>query len=635
MMNFSKRFIRSISLVLMILIIIPAMPSYAKSFKDVPISHWAYSYVDKMSNLGVIKGYDDGSFKPTDSLTYLETLSLLSRLLDISDSEKGLVETFRPMVKKYNVADWAQEAVMRCLYKGVVSESELKLASDNGMIKVGTKTVPSRLTISIYLAKAMGLEDIANKKPFVALQYKDLLKIDSKYHKILFTLIEVGVLDPKGTGTGNFEPIAKIQRDAMAKMMSTAYDYLQKSPQVPPTPIETEVIKGSIVGITPYANNEYFVTIRADRTTKDSAFLVNSSSTITLDNKSVSMTSLFVGQEVELSYQSGKNVAISIKSTSVEEELSGFIKGVNTSTNKLIIEYPEDKTNKTAELNVDINADIILNGKAVYLKDLKIGDKVNVVSKNNIVLEIEAISKSSEVEGFITDIRRDDKTSNTKYFITIQNDKDVKKEYEVDEDAYIYRNGKSSRFDDLRVLDEVYLELEYDLIVDIEAEVVEKRVSGQIIKIIDELNQRLKVTILNLKTNKEETYTLSKDAKINIDKKSSTSFDLRKGYYVDAIIGSDEIVEINANSIASQSLVRGKIINLNTRNGEIDLEVYNSDISSLKFGDTVYIKASKDIEVRDGGSYYYDITVLARGDQIDVYGYYDGYTFIANEINIR
>lgn len=634
MMNFSKGFIRSISLVLMILILIPAMPSYAKAFKDVPTSHWAYSYVDKMSNMGYIKGDPDGSYRPKDSLTYLETLSLISRLLVISDTEKTEVESFRSVAKKYGVAEWAQEAVMKCLYKGIVSESELKLASDNGMIKVGTKTVPSRLTISVYLAKAMGLEEIANKKPFVALSYKDLLKIDSKYHKILFTLIEAGVLDPNGTGNGNFEPIAKIQRDAMAKMMSTAYDYLQKSPQVPPTPIDTEVIKGTLVNITPYGVNTHFITIK-DRLSKDNAFLVDSSTTITLDNKPTNFSSLFVGQEVELSYQRGKNTAISIKSTSVEEELNGFIKGVYTSTNKLVIEYTEDKTNKTAELTVDINADIILNGKAVYLKDLKVSDKVNVISKNNIVSEIEAISKSSKVEGFITDIRRDNKTSNTRYFITIQNDKDIKTEYEVDEDAYIYRNRKSSRFDDLRVLDEVYVELEYDLIVDIEADIVEKKISGQIIRIIDELNQRLKITILNPKTNKEETYTLSKDAKITIDKSSSTSFDLRKGYYVDAVIGSDEIIEINANSIASQSLVRGKIKYLNTKNGEIDLEVYSSDISSLTYGDVIFVRTSKDIEVRDGRSYYYDITVLSKGDQIDVYGYYDGYTFLANEINIR
>ena len=49
----------------------------AKSFSDVDSSHWAYSYIDELSNVGVINGYSDGRFNPNGTITKAEYLKLL------------------------------------------------------------------------------------------------------------------------------------------------------------------------------------------------------------------------------------------------------------------------------------------------------------------------------------------------------------------------------------------------------------------------------------------------------------------------------------------------------------------------------------------------------------------------------
>ena len=67
--------------------IMPSMPTFAATFKDVPDTHWAYSYIEDMSKQGVINGYPDGTFKPRETLTYLETMQLLSKLLNMSTVE--------------------------------------------------------------------------------------------------------------------------------------------------------------------------------------------------------------------------------------------------------------------------------------------------------------------------------------------------------------------------------------------------------------------------------------------------------------------------------------------------------------------------------------------------------------------
>lgn len=640
-MNFNKKFIKGISLSLLILMLIPTMPSYAATYKDVKEKDWAYEYIEKMSKVGYIKGDPDGRFRPSDNLTYLEVLSFVSRVISVTDAEKqNMRNQYQTLMTLYNVPAWAQDAVMSCLYKGVISQDELKYADSMGAIKTGTTKRVNRIDTSVFLAKAMELDKLPVNSQ-IGQVYKDLKPEHEKYKPLLYLLIDAKVLSPEGMGNYEFKPNNPVKREQMAKMISMAYDYLQanpqKTPDQPQNPIPnvgTDIIQGSLYKITNYGNNTYFITIK-NKNNKETAYLVDSKTSITLDGKSIPFSNLYEGQDIEITVPKDGNTVNTIKATSVEEKLTGNIKYVYPAANRIVIEYKDNKNTKTAELTVAKDADITLDGKDVSLVALEIKDEVNIISKNNVVSEIEAVSASRDSEGVITKIDKDSKGSDVRYYITIEDSKGNEREFEVDSDADVYRNGKKARIEDLRVQDEVEIELEYSIIVDINAEVVEKDISGQIIIITDELNRRTQITILNRKTNKEEIYTLARDAKITIDKTKSTSFDLRKGFYVDAVVGSDEILEIKANSAASQSLVRGKIKRISNRNKEIDLEVYSSDIPGVSYGDTLYVKTSKDTIVGYGRYYDYDLDYLGRNDEVDIYGYYDGYSFIADEINIR
>ena len=49
----------------------------AKEFSDIDQSHWAFQYVDELSNQGVINGYDDGTYKPDNTVTRAEFIKLV------------------------------------------------------------------------------------------------------------------------------------------------------------------------------------------------------------------------------------------------------------------------------------------------------------------------------------------------------------------------------------------------------------------------------------------------------------------------------------------------------------------------------------------------------------------------------
>ncbi len=628
----NKKFKSGLSLILILFILSSSIPSFAApTFPDVKATHWAYDYIEKMVKLKMITGYDDGFFKPNDTVNYLENLQLISRLLDLSQEELNAGKmAYGSVLTELKIVNWAQDAVIKSLYRGVISEKELREAQSKGLTTTGTKLRPNRLTISIYLAKAMGLEDLANSKQVISLPYKEAAKIDIKYHKYLAVLIDAKVLDPKGTGEGYFEPTASVKRDAMAKMLSTAYDYLQKNPVKPvepEKPKEEATIKGTVVSV--YSNlNITYVTVK-DNSNSETTYVIDNKTKITVDNKAGVVDSIIKGQDIDLTIFKGELTAVTINVKSIEEKINGVIKSVSASTNKIAVDI--DRTSKTVELSLDKGANIYVNDKKGVLSDIKAGDSVELVTRNNLVLDIEAKSKTRKIEGFIAAIKENDK----KYTVTIEDDKAIKTDYELSDKANIYRSNKVSKITDLRIGDKAYIELEYNVIIDIEAEIVKKDVEGYITGINRRLNKSAEVTIKNKKTEKEETYEIAQNAYIKIDNAIVTSLELKVGYFINATIGGNEIIEIYADSVSNESIIRGKVISVNPNYDEIKISVTSSGLDGMKYGDEVTIRTARNVIISDVRNPKLILNDIRIGMNVYIFGTYDGSTFIANEINIR
>lgn len=58
-------------------------------YPDVPLRYWAAGYVNLMDSLGVVRGYDDGTFRPQDLVTRAEFLTMLIRLLGYGELLQG------------------------------------------------------------------------------------------------------------------------------------------------------------------------------------------------------------------------------------------------------------------------------------------------------------------------------------------------------------------------------------------------------------------------------------------------------------------------------------------------------------------------------------------------------------------
>jgi len=96
-----KKFITLLLSISMLLVMFSTL-CYAKEFSDVDSSHWALSYISKLSDDGVINGYDDGTFKPNKTITRAEFIKLIVTESLLSGPRTAKLKTAAPTL----YGDW-------------------------------------------------------------------------------------------------------------------------------------------------------------------------------------------------------------------------------------------------------------------------------------------------------------------------------------------------------------------------------------------------------------------------------------------------------------------------------------------------------------------------------------------------
>jgi alpha-L-arabinofuranosidase len=78
------------------------------SFNDVDETHWAKGYINQMSGAGIIKGYSDGTFKPNNTITRAEAVTMINRAFGRADNAATLENPFSDISEKH----WAYNEVI-------------------------------------------------------------------------------------------------------------------------------------------------------------------------------------------------------------------------------------------------------------------------------------------------------------------------------------------------------------------------------------------------------------------------------------------------------------------------------------------------------------------------------------------
>ena len=378
----------------------------AASFKDVGANHWAYSYISKLSDLRIIKGYDDGTFKPLRNVSYLEILELLKGVQNPTSTEMtSAIATYGYIADAYKVPNWAKPAVCIALQNNVITEGNLKAAYKLNYINNvrNADQFPSRELALVYYAKALRIEpkkDTSNIKvtdiDSIGKTSKELIG-DVDVKGILASMIDAGIFNAFGTGA-EFKGNLPLQRDQMAKITDTSYEY--KS---------VKSFEGEVVAIV--KNNDVPALTIKDKDGKTQAFVLSKDTVITVNGKSAKAEDLSAGSKVKVKAfpQSGSIApyqAVSVDVISTELSGVGMVDGFKN--NEIQIAYstkkdaPMDesfKAEKTESFKMDKDAAITSFGKKFDLKYLSSKDMVVFKAQDGVVKELEVYPYNGKVDG--------------------------------------------------------------------------------------------------------------------------------------------------------------------------------------------------------------------------------------------
>ncbi len=169
-------------------------------FKDTA-NHWGSASIQRMTNLGLFAGYNDGTFKPNNQLSQAEMIALVMRLVDYNsnDDEEDSVSDN----EKYKaVPVWARNSVKQAVNLRIMSLNRFHSAQQ-----------ASRAVTCVAFAKALGLDPI----DIDDVNFSDKLLINKEDLGYILAMYKEGYI--KGTPGNYFLPQNCITRAEMATIL--------------------------------------------------------------------------------------------------------------------------------------------------------------------------------------------------------------------------------------------------------------------------------------------------------------------------------------------------------------------------------------------------------------------------------
>jgi hypothetical protein len=116
---------RKLTLFLSAVMVASSLPvtAYAANFKDINDVPWASGVINSVADKGLLSGYEDGTFRGKNNVTYCEAMQMVYTTLTKSGAVKmDAVSVFGYMqaLDTMNVPKWAQMAVAYGLSEGIL-----------------------------------------------------------------------------------------------------------------------------------------------------------------------------------------------------------------------------------------------------------------------------------------------------------------------------------------------------------------------------------------------------------------------------------------------------------------------------------------------------------------------------------
>lgn len=209
---------KKLFLSIFISILILANNAFATQFDDIPYDFWAYEQIDKLSDEGLITGYEDNTFRPQKYVTRAEYCVFLIKTLGLEDFLFEKMYSFEDVDNNY----WARSYILKAINFDLIEPT-----NDNYFYPDDYITRKEIITFMVNILKS---ERISKKDAIIALQntYADFDDIPDWFKERAGKAEILGII-PKDPELGNYlDSEGYVTRAQMAVYM---YNLKEKSGQ--------------------------------------------------------------------------------------------------------------------------------------------------------------------------------------------------------------------------------------------------------------------------------------------------------------------------------------------------------------------------------------------------------------------
>ncbi len=519
---------------------------------------WARTAIENMTDSGIIKGYGDNTFKPENSVSKIESLILMSRVLGVDETKNAkyvsaAVEAHKTDLALYNTA--YKREISYLMYKGILTKDDLKLYAADG--EAGTPL--KRYESAILLTKLLWNNDAGTSASAPTLSFTDAADIPAAAKPYVGFAVSNGLMN--GMDENMFNPMGEVTRAQMATLL---YRVMGNFP--------VTVVRGNMVS---YDSAKQEIRIQdTDNTSK--VYTLTTKALVRLDGTAATANTIAAGADVIISIEkSGTVRLVEALSPTAVETVSGIYSKYQNVTEGTQVYVRDPITSETKQY-------LMAGSVAIYkgssggrtIAELQDGDAVTLTLQGGKIIEIRAEDKKQTASGTVEDIQL-----LPEYKLTVKAG-GTSTEYAVDPNVEVRKNGKTTSLADVVVGDSVSLTLVYGVITSLTATSRQQTVEGSIVQIVVDTEDP-RITIRE-KDSTEHEYHLKNTAEITRNATAADVYALRLGDKVTVKIEGSTVVSISVSAVGENSTINGVVEYVNTSYGYIKLEGVNELIFVTK-----------------------------------------------------
>ncbi|MDF9407019.1 S-layer homology domain-containing protein [Pelotomaculum isophthalicicum JI] len=544
--------------------------------------HWAQQAISEMYASEIISGFPGGLFQPDDSVTKLQVVATLIRVLGLEEQAKEKEDD--DVDYQLPPLNWGRGYLIMGVQEGMLDKDYL--------IQLGPAEPATRAEVAALVYHALKLnEDNSN------LTFADSDQIPQTYRSCVAAMVKNKLM--QGLPGNVFKPNDQINRGQMAVLLSRILENNFGGSE-----IQSRRYSGTISSVLSLDQSRWLVSINSGVNK-----ITDPECEVFLDGNASSIADLKVDDKIKFVLNRSDQIAF-INAARTNTEASGT--NTNTETNATATSYKgkvasqlqigeeywlgitcSDGTQVTRPVTGGVKVND--SGSQKEVSSLSKGDYVEIKVSGDKIIEINSLTLSTIV-GTVTSVR----TSG----LTLRSDSGTNTDIDVPDNVTVVRDNSTMTYNDVKVDNRIEV-----TVLDNKAQRIDILSAPNLEGVISELNTTGNYVITIRDDNGyTRDYVVVSDAEV-MQNGSRISYDnLRVGDQVRLELNSKNRVTYIEIVGSESNKLTGDIRELDTA-GTLGITIRNDD------GDTLDYVVESDVEVVRDGSHI-KFNVLSIGDRV-------------------